>query len=278
MGEGSCILRVATYNIWNNIRGDGYGQEERAAQILKEIHAVHADVIGLQEVKENFFHKYLCKIPDFSYKLFYPYEEEDEGLAILAHYPLEDSFFLRTSLEYGKSNAANVLVNTGKIKISFTDLHLPWDSVKRQEKQITEIDRYIHSRSEKADFFVLAGDFNGNINSSVHRFLLGDQTIDGTESRPYWHELQSGYSVRKNLPLKATLDFINNPRWKGSETVTVPMVADRIYVMESRGNVAMNGLEVFGTEIYEETEMCASDHYGIVAELQFWKNDRASTG
>ena len=42
MQKNKCTLRVATYNIWNNIRNDGLGQEERANQILHEIHAIHA--------------------------------------------------------------------------------------------------------------------------------------------------------------------------------------------------------------------------------------------
>lgn len=272
MQKNKCTLRVATYNIWNNIRNDGLGQEERANQILHEIHAIHADVIGLQEVKENFFHKYLCTNPDCPYNSFFKYNGEDEGLAILSQYPLEDPFFLHTSLEYAESNALNVIAKAGKLRISFTNLHLPWNSARQQEKQITAIDRYIHAQTEKADFFVLAGDFNGNINSSVNRFLLGDQTIEGIESNPYWNDLQSGYCIRKGIPLTATLDFINNPRWNGKDTIAVPMVADRIYVMESRDDIAMNELEIFGTDISKDTGMCASDHYGIVVELQFEKN------
>lgn len=271
MNENKCTLRVATYNVWNNIRKDGLEQEERAVQILKEINAIHADVIGLQEVREHFFQTYLCTDLDFPYHSFFKYNGEDEGLAIFSRHPIEESFFLHTSLEYAESNALNVIVKAGNLKISVTNLHLPWDSVRKQEKQITAIDWYIHSQNEKADFFVLLGDFNGNINSSVNRFLLGDQTIDGKESNPYWDDLQSGYCIRKGISLTATLDFINNPRWQGKDTISVPMVADRIYVMESRDDITMNELIIFGTDISEDTNMCASDHYGIMAELQFEK-------
>lgn len=133
------------------------------------------------------------------------------------------------------------------------------------------IDQYIHSQKEKADFFILLGDFNGNIDSSVNRFLLGDQTLEGRESNPYWNDLQSGYCARKGVPLTATLDFVHNPRWRGENTISVPMVADRIYVMESWDTIIMNGLTIFGTEVSKDRNICASDHYGIVAELQFEK-------
>ena len=49
------------------------------------------------------------------------------------------------------------------------------------------------------------------------------------------------------------------------------MVADRIYVMESWDDVDMNEFSVFGTEEYPDIEMTASDHYGIVVELEFAK-------
>ncbi len=264
-----CTLRIATYNIWNNIRKDGLGQEERAEQILYEIHSIRTDVIALQEVKETFFQHHLRADPAFPHHAYFTYTGEDEGLAVLSRYPLEDAFFLHTSPADGNSDALHVLVNTGELRISFTNLHLPWNSVRKQEVQITAIDRYIHRQT--ADFFVLTGDFNGNMDSSVNRFLLGDQTIGGTESSPYWYDLQSGYCVRKGVPLTATLDFINNPRWKGKDSITVPMVADRIYVMESRDDIAMTELEIFGTAVSEENGMCASDHYGIVTELRFEK-------
>lgn len=155
------------------------------------------------------------------------------------------------------------------IKVSITNVHLPWNSVKKQEEQIVAIDKFIHE--QEADFFVLLGDFNGNMNSSVNRYLLGDQTINGQESNLYWNDLQSGYCVRKGIPLTPTLDFINNPRWRGKETISVPMVADRIYVMESWDDIDMKELSIFGTEVYQDTGMSASDHYGIVAELTFEK-------
>ena len=109
------------------------------------------------------------------------------------------------------------------------------------------------------------------MNSSVNRYLLGDQTINGYESNLYWNDLQSGYCVRKGVALTPTLDFINNPRWAGKETISVPMVTDRIYVMESWDDIDMNEFAIFGTEVYPDIEMTASDHYGIVVELEFEK-------
>lgn len=258
-----CTIRFATYNIWN----DDSGQEKRAAQILRELHAVHADVVGLQEVTARFYKDFLCPDTAFPYHTFFGYPGEDEGLAILSRYPFEGG----SSPEFAQGNALNVLFFANGLRFSVTDVHLAWDSVKRQEEQVTAVDRYIHLQEDKADFFVLLGDFNGNINSSVHRYLTGGQTIDGMESHLYWDDLQSAHCARTGAAMTATLDFIRNPRWRGRENISVPMVADRIYVMESWHEVALKDFRIFGTEESAETGMCASDHYGVAAELKFRK-------
>ena len=260
-----CQMKIATYNIWNNEE-----QDKREKYILQELHMVEADVVGLQEVTEDFFESVLAKDKIYLYSCFYTYAGENEGLAFLSKFPICEEHFLNKKEEDAYSKALNVIITISSIKISITNVHLPWDSVKKQEEQIVAIDRFIHAQQD-VDFYILLGDFNGNMNSSVNHYLLGDQTINGYESNLYWNDLQSGYCVRKGMPLTPTLDFINNPRWAGKETITVPMVADRIYVMESWDDVDMNGLVIFGTEVYSDIEMTASDHYGIVAELEFGK-------
>ena len=263
--SNQCILRLATYNIWNN--GE---QDKRERQILQEIHVTEADVIGLQEVTNVFYENVLVKDKMYPYSCFYPYTSENEGLAILSKFPICEEHFLNGNEKHNYSNALNIMVTVNDIKISITNVHLPWDSVKKQEEQIVAIDSFIHAQ-QNMDFYVLLGDFNGNMNSSVNRYLLGNQTINGHESNLYWNDLQSGYCVRKGIALTPTLDFINNPRWAGKETISVPMVADRIYIMESWDDVDMNEFSIFGTEKYMDIEMTASDHYGIVVELEFAK-------
>lgn len=260
-----CQLKIATYNIWNNEQ-----QDKREKYILQELYMTEADVVGLQEVTQDFFENVLAKDEIYPYSSFYTYEGENEGLAFLSKFPICEEHFLNKNEEDAYSNALNVIVAMNSIKISITNVHLPWDSVKKQEEQIVAVDRFIHAQ-QGVDFYVLLGDFNGNMNSSVNRYLLGDQTINGYESNLYWNDLQSGYCVRKGMSLTPTLDFINNPRWAGKETISVPMVADRIYVMESWDDVDMNGLTIFGTDVYSDIAMTASDHFGIVVELEFAK-------
>ncbi len=259
-------MKWATYNVWNENKGRG----NRTLQILDEVCRTGADIIGLQEVTPDFYEKHLLRQVDYPYCVYGKYLDEEEGLAILSRYPFDFSFFLGTSKEYAYAAALHIILRVQGRRISFLNLHLPWDSARRKEEQILAIDRYLHEQAALADYSVMLGDFNGSLNSSVHRYLLGEQTIDGMEAKPYWYELSSAYAVLHGIPLKPTLDFIHNPRWKRKNTTDIPYAADRIYVMDGIHSVVLKQVEQFGTEISPTTGLCASDHYGVMAYIE-WK-------
>lgn len=50
-------MKLATYNIWNDEKGIG----NRVSQILEEIRACNADIIGLQEVEPAFCRDYIAE-------------------------------------------------------------------------------------------------------------------------------------------------------------------------------------------------------------------------
>ena len=77
--------------------------------------------------------------------------------------------------------ALHVSFEAEGMKFSFTNVHLPWDSVKKREEQIVAIDAFLHANQE-ADFFLLLGDFNSDTGSGVDRFLRGEQTLNGAEA------------------------------------------------------------------------------------------------
>ena len=260
-------MKIATYNVWNEDKGIG----KRFNQLIHEINTVDVDIIGLQEVTPFFFNNYLVKETNYKYCIYEKYKEEEEGLAILSKYPINTHFFLHDSEEYSNSNALIAFFELNGIQFSFANVHLPSDSIKEQETQVIAIDRYLHEQNAKVDFSILLGDFNNNINSSVDRYLIGDQTLNGYESNPYWNELSSTYALLNNLPLMATLDVINNPRWKGKNTKYKPSVMDRIYIMENWYDTSLLSVKIFGTDISTENNLSASDHYGVVAEVNFHK-------
>lgn len=258
-------MKIATYNVWNENKGRG----NRFNQLINEINSVDADIIGLQEVTTHFYNDFLIELTDYKFCEFRKYKEEDEGLAILSKFPFESCFFLKDCEEFAYSAAMNVLFKVDKLRFSFTNVHLPWDSAKAKEEQIVAIDKYIHLQKEQADYFIMLGDFNGGLNSSVHRFLLGEQTINGNESKPYWDELSSSFAELNGLPLKPTLDFVNNPRWEGKNTIYIPSVYDRIYMLDNWFDKSLKSVRIFGTDVSPENNLSASDHYGVVAEVHF---------
>lgn len=142
-----------------------------------------------------------------------------------------------------------------------------------EEEQIVAIDKFMHEQKTLADYFIVLGDFNSGINSSVHRFMLGEQTINGNEAKPYWYEVSSVYAAVNGKELLPTLDCINNPRWKGKAATYAPENFDRIYVMDVRNGYQFNNVELFGTEVSNVNNLCASDHYGVVADINFLKSN-----
>ena len=264
-------MRFATYNVW-------YPEIDiRAKQLLAEIDKVDADVIGLQEVPPAFYEELVRKCK-YEHCRYVPYADEymdiDEkiGLAILCKHPIAEHFSLFDSAENGNSIAHNVIFETGGIRFSVTNVHLPWDSVLAKEQQIVAVDKFIHAQKDNANFFILLGDFNCALNSSVHHYLLGEQTLLGCESKPYWNDLAGAHAALHDYAIAPTLDFVNNPRWRGKNTVYVPDTYDRIYVMESFNwdyTFSLHDVRIFGTEVSQKTGYAPSDHYGVFADVEF---------
>ena len=251
-------MRIATYNIWNDERGG----EARQRQIVHEIKAAKADVIGLQEVVPRQYHERLEGI--YPYAAFRAYAGEEEGLAILSRYPMLETTWLQEREGCAAINA--VLEAEGRC-VAVTNLHLPWDSAMEKERQTVTVDRFAHA--QEAEIRVLLGDFNGGLNSSVHRFLLGEQTLLGREANPYWYELSSTWAAVRGQALPPTLDFLTNPRWGGRNNTEIPMPTDRIYVMLHEGMDDLRHVALFGTAVSPESGYAASDHYGVAAEIVF---------
>ena len=258
-------MKIATYNIWN----DEKTLELRTEQLLHEIRQTDADIIGLQEVPVDFYRKYLVKEPGYPYHVFAQYPGEEEGLAVLSRFPVQDADALFEKETYANSLALHLWMEIEGMKFSFTNVHLPWDSVKTREKQIIAIDRYIHE--QEADFYILLGDFNSDTGSGVDRYLSGNQTLQGYEANPCWNDLARSYSARIGAPVPATLDIVNNPRWHGTKSIYSPEVMDRIYIMDHWYETSLEKVKIFGTEVSKETEYAASDHYGVLAEVIFKK-------
>lgn len=152
-------------------------------------------------------------------------------------------------------------------KIAVVNIHLPWDSVLIREHQIIKIVNAVDKKTY--DYVYMAGDFNCSDFSDVQRFLLGECTLNNCEALPCWFDLASAYAEITGKKAENTLDFRKNPRFKGN-TVETNSRFDRILLQNTYPQQfpVLSGCNVFGTSIYEDIALAASDHYGVVVEME----------
>ncbi len=260
-------MKIATYNIWNENKGVG----DRCRLIMDEILRVGADVIALQEITPDFYGNFLSPLPEYPFSRFGKYSGEEEGLAVLSKYPIDDSTFLHEDESYSNACALNVIISADGLKISLTDVHFPWDSIIAKEEQIVSVNRFCRNQLESrlADYLEVIGEIKFVIKSIPHLYKTGQHTLSGQEAKPYWYEVSSVYAAIHGHELQPTLDCVNTPRWKGKPATYAPENFDRIYVLNVRNGYRFESVEVFGTEVEPATGLCPSDHYGVSAEIKF---------
>lgn len=110
------------------------------------------------------YYEYITQKCDYQFFCFFNHANEEEGLAVLSRYPIRESKYI--------SNAVITVIEVDRYLISLANIHLSWDSVLNREKEIINIVKSIN-RIE-CDFSFIAGDFNCSSNSSVHRYLWGN--------------------------------------------------------------------------------------------------------
>lgn len=249
-------MKIATFNIWNSDRG----MPLREQQIINELKALSSDIICLQEVKEEIYNKLTSEISEYKYS-YYHHDIECDGLVVFSKYPIltktHTKYAILTTCEY--ANSIYLVVN----------VHLPSDSIMQQEQHIVEIIKEIESID--ADFAILTGDFNCSENSSVHHYLTGERTLLNSAANSPWYDVAEVNADITNTKLENTLDIRNNPRWKGKKFTYTSSRLDRIYVRDTfpKAPPQLRYFSLFGKNIDEQSGYCASDHYGVIAEVDF---------
>ena len=175
--------------------------------------------------------------------------------------------FLECETWIGEANAIYCSFFYNSQKIAVVNVHLPWDSVLIREHQIIKIVNAVDKKTY--DYVYMAGDFNCSDISDVQRFLLGECTLNNCEALPCWFDLASAYAEITDKKAENTLDFRKNPRFKGN-TVETNSRFDRILLQNTYPQQfpVLSRCNVFGTAIYEDIALAASDHYGVVVEME----------
>lgn len=255
-------MRTATYNIWNSASDRTARQE----LLCSELERINADIVALQEVSEIAEQNY-AQYPH-SFFLRYP-DDEDEGLGFLSKFPLLSA---EAGWEYSgvlHDCGLRVKLQADGTNIALTNVHLDWKSIAVREAQILAISEWVAARSEPECLEILCGDFNSYPESSVYRFLRGQQTLNGQEGL-VWHDLAAIHAYRGGDTPLPTLDFETNPRWANVPSLEVPARFDWILVQE-RWPAAMpkvDNVELVGRYPLPGSILVPSDHYGVLADLE----------
>lgn len=245
-------MKIASYNLWNHPAGIPH----RQSQLLSVLSSLHADILCLQE---DFIG---TELPPLLPELPYCAQHPEAALSVLSRYPIKDSLCMPYALV--------ITVSYGSCTLCVVNVHLPWDSALSREHAIVAVIDTISAMH--ADYTLLAGDFNCSDTSAVHRFLCGEQSLDGHAA--YFFDLAEAYADLTGIPAAPTLDFRTNPRWgviDPPNTLEKNQRFDRI-LLENPYPAEMPTLSdcgIFGTEISPATHLAASDHWGIYAILDF---------
>lgn len=247
-------MKVATYNIWDS----NAGMPMRFQHLIYEITAIKADIICLQEVSSREKHDSLSELCEYDYS----HWQAQTGLSILSEYPIDKVF----DFEYGTSAYISLENKTFLI----VNVHLPWEKSSLRERIIVDITKNITHIN--ADFTLLMGDFNSSERSSVHRFLTNEQSL--LESDAYYFDLAEVFAEMTETKPSVTLNFRKNPRWgivEPKNTIEVNQRFDWILLKNPYPAELpiLKRCTLFGTEISEKTNLASSDHYGVIAEIEF---------
>jgi endonuclease/exonuclease/phosphatase family metal-dependent hydrolase len=283
-------LRVITLNLW----GIEPPLETRLALALRQLHALAPDVVCLQEVRPldgragrttadvvadalGMTARYATSVA-WNDGEHFGLPAGQEGLAVVARSIGE----VRTlALPEPRLGDARILLSAavdtagGPIWVHTTHLHYRLDDGVARERQVLAIDDAIRGLGRERDSppQILCGDFNASADSDEIRFLRGLTTLAGrrTHFQDAWLRLHREPGPGDGAALGIT--------WSSDNRFTRPLRSldldrriDYIWVTtrkkDGRGTVHDCQVVMTEREGLGELAICASDHYGVCADIQ----------
>lgn len=250
-------MKIATFNTWDSKKI----APKRQQQVIDEIKALNADIMCLQDVRIEIRNELLNQEKLYQYSYYHDSDNENEVMLTLCKFPIIE----KKHIEYADIITCEYEGNT----ILIVNVHLPWDSILKKEKNIVNIIEEI--KTLDTDYAFLAGDFNSSDSSSVHHFLTGQRSLNNQEASPIWEDLGEVYAQKTNSKPEYTLDLVNNPRWMSANLPCSSERFDRIYIKGAFGKASpvLEKYNLFGKGVDEESGYCASTHYGVAAQVLF---------
>ncbi len=292
MSAGPLHARVVTLNLW----GTEPPLERRLALARRQLLALAPDVVCLQEVRPldgrsgrttaDLLAEALGMTATYAVALAWPDDAfgpgrpgGEEGLAILARWPVIERRARR--LPEARPTEARVLLSArldtpaGPVWVHTTHLHYRLDDGAAREAQVVAVDEAIRAcgRGNDDPPQILTGDLNATADSDEVRFLRGLTTLAGrrTHFQDAWLRL-----LREPGPGDGPAQGIT---WSSENAHTRPLrsldLDRRIdYVLvttrkkDGRGTVRGSAVVLTEREGEGADAICASDHYGVLADVQ----------
>jgi endonuclease/exonuclease/phosphatase family metal-dependent hydrolase len=252
-------MRIATYNIWNN----DTLFEERIDVICKAIKEVDADIVCLQEVrneKGRNITEIIANRSNYSFFMFRDYPDcPDEGLAILSKFSFNHTVAIwDTNTEISNYCAIRARIDYEGIFIGITNVHLNWRSEKIRKGQLNAVNNWIAREKDYEKYEVMCGDFNDVPQSSVHNFIMDFGWKDVVE-----------LSSKKDESYYATFDLVNNHYLKEDKRVKEKLRFDWIMVntFNNCEQFTVESVDIFGNN-QSEFKIMPSDHYGLYVDMK----------
>lgn len=259
-------LRVLSLNIWNR-----NGPYEARFALMRKLISEHApDVVGLQEVLCHDGHSQahdLAEGTDY-HVAFGRAHELGAGVlfgnAVLSRFPIAASQALPLPVREGEEHRcllhAQLEAPAGPLPVFVTHLNWMFHHGIVRERQVVAIAREVARLAPMRGLPpVLMGDFNAAPDAAEIRFLVGLQSLEGQST--YFADCHAlagegpGYSF----------DARHNPH--AAPTREPPRRIDYVFVRgpDAKGRGLPLSCRVAGAEVVGGA--CASDHYGVLAEI-----------
>jgi maltose 6'-phosphate phosphatase len=252
-------MRIATYNIWNN----DTLFEERIEVLCKAIKEVDADIVCLQEVrneKSRNITEIIANGAKYPFFIFRDYPDcPDEGLAILSKFPfIHTDAIWDMNTEISNYCAIRARIDYEGIIIGITNIHLNWRSEETRKRQLSAVNNWIAKETDYEKYEVMCGDFNDVPQSSVHNFLMDCGWRDVVE-----------LSSMKDKSYYATFDLVNNYYLKEDKRVKEKLRFDWIMVniFNKSKHFTLESVDIFGNN-QSEFKIVPSDHYGLYVDMK----------
>jgi endonuclease/exonuclease/phosphatase family metal-dependent hydrolase len=284
-------LRVVTLNFW----GTEQPLERRIELAVRQLRVLAADVVCMQEVRplDGVAGRTTAEVIAEQLGMYAHYAKSSEwqageggmakagqvGLAIISRAPLEEA---RTLALPGSRSpdtrmllSGRVATDGGPIWVHTTHLNYRLDDGVAREQQVLAIDATIRTLGREKDSSpqILCGDLNATPDSDEMRFLRGLTTLDGR--RTHWQdawlrlhrECQPGDGPAQGITWSSENGFTRPLR-----SLDIDRRIDYVLVTSRKkdGRATIHASQVVMTEREGQgaDEICASDHYGVMADVQ----------